>query len=197
MKQALVYVVNEIPELDAPANLTGSNTLVKNAQLSWQAVASADHYEIFRDGQSIGTTTTLSFTDTATLDGTYGYTVRAVNANGASSIDSNTVGIEVDGVAPVTSIVNPAPSQTMSGTFNFYAEIADSHQRRHYIAIYKQNGQLVKSYSVNNPTTSSFEYQWDSTTVPNGKYRVEVSAIDALNTKDAGSTKNVWFFVQN
>ena len=77
--------------------------------LSWQASLSEDihHYVVFRavalgGRESIGTTTTLTFTDVGRPNGSYTYVVRAVDGVGLESDDSNPADV-------VVSVAPPAP----------------------------------------------------------------------------------------
>ena len=78
----------------APTNLTASNITETTASLSW--TASTDNvgvteYEVFSSGTSIGTVTSTGANITGlTANTTYSYTVRAKDAAGNSSADSNT-----------------------------------------------------------------------------------------------------------
>ena len=54
--------------------------------LSWNSVTSAASYQILRNGTLVGTSATTTYIDATALNGvTYSYTVKAVNAGGASA----------------------------------------------------------------------------------------------------------------
>lgn len=88
----------------APTNLTSSNTLSTSTTLSWGA-SSDDNtgvsgYNIFRNGTKVGTTTSLSYTDSGLSPQTsYTYTVRAFDGAGNTSAESNTVSVTTPDVA--------------------------------------------------------------------------------------------------
>lgn len=70
---------------EAPVGLTVTATTATTVSLTWQAVATADSYAVFRGGSEVGTSTASSFTDRdLSPDTTYTYTVRARNAAGSS-----------------------------------------------------------------------------------------------------------------
>ncbi|GGH83572.1 chitodextrinase [Pullulanibacillus pueri] len=61
-----------------------------SVKLAWDAVANADHYEVYRDGTSIGTRVGTSYSDSGlTAETTYTYQVKAVGADGVESQLSN------------------------------------------------------------------------------------------------------------
>ena len=79
----------------APANVIATANGTSSVNVTWSAVAGANHYQVWRrfNGSayaSIGTTTSLSMLDSAvSANTTYIYRVRAVNASAAASPDSN------------------------------------------------------------------------------------------------------------
>jgi chitinase len=79
----------------APANLAVTGTTASSVSLSWGA--STDNvgvsgYQVFRNGTSVGTVTSTSFTDTGLSASTsYAYTVKARDAAGNVSAASNQV----------------------------------------------------------------------------------------------------------
>lgn len=83
-----------------PSNVTIDTINYRSADLSWDAISSADSYNVYRGGTQIGSTSTTSFTDTdlSTLT-SYSWTVRAVE-DGAESEDSNSVSATTGGDAP-------------------------------------------------------------------------------------------------
>jgi hypothetical protein len=76
--------------LATPSSLVATATSATQVQLTWNGVAGASYYEVFRSDRSsviaAGTSATPSFTDNAaTSDTAYLYTVRAVAADGSIS----------------------------------------------------------------------------------------------------------------
>jgi hypothetical protein len=84
----------------APASLTASNVTETTVDLSWNASTDnvgVDHYTVFQDGNSIGTTANTS----ATVSGlnaatTYTFTVKAEDAAGNVSSASNAIEVTTD-----------------------------------------------------------------------------------------------------
>jgi hypothetical protein len=65
--------------------------------------------------------------------------------------------------------------------------------------VFNATGQAVASqyqFSVPNSTTT-MNYNWDTTQVPNGVYTINLSARDSQGNKDANSTSIVKVTVQN
>ena len=93
---AWTYIVSATPQLSAPANLTAVSTAGK-VTLTWEAVAGADNYEVFRSTVHDGPYTlvkttnssTTSWADTAVTNGTTYYYVVIVIDNGVESPNSN------------------------------------------------------------------------------------------------------------
>jgi hypothetical protein len=74
---------------NAPTNLASSDITDTTLTLTWDSVVynfGVASYEVFRDGVSVGTTTTSSFTDSGlTASTAYVYTVKAIGSNGVES----------------------------------------------------------------------------------------------------------------
>nr|WP_234544633.1 PHB depolymerase family esterase [Streptomyces shenzhenensis] len=78
--------------LPAPTGVTVTGTTDTTASLSWNAVADAASYNVYRGGTKVGTTTSASYTDTGLTSGTsYGYTVAAVDSSGKAGTASAAV----------------------------------------------------------------------------------------------------------
>jgi protocatechuate 3,4-dioxygenase beta subunit len=83
-----------------PEDLTGASPTNTAVVLSWNVVAGATSYKLFRDGVEVGSSTTSNFTDNSlTVNGTYNYTVAACNEAGCSN-QSAPVSIVYDTMAP-------------------------------------------------------------------------------------------------
>jgi chitodextrinase len=101
-------VIAQTPDVTAPSVPSGliAQTLTDTAaSISWTASTdnvAVDHYDVYRDGVHVGTTTTPSFNDSGlTQETTYAYTVVAVDGASLASAPS----------APL-SVTTPAPSST-------------------------------------------------------------------------------------
>ena len=80
-----------------PPSLVASNTTVNSTLLSWSGATdniAVTSYSIFRNGALIGTSTTTTYTATGLSAGTtYSFTVKAKDADGNLSVDSNSVSV--------------------------------------------------------------------------------------------------------
>ncbi|PWW05670.1 carbohydrate binding protein with CBM25 domain [Paenibacillus cellulosilyticus] len=87
-----------VPDTEAPtvpSNVTSPSQTRTTITLNWSPSTdnkAVKNYEIFRDGVSVGTSTTTSFTDSGlTALTSYGYQIKAVDAAGNSSEKSDAV----------------------------------------------------------------------------------------------------------
>ncbi len=97
----------------APGTPSSTGVTTTAATLTWPAATDdrgVTGYQVLRDGVQVGSTGTLSYTDTGlTPGGTYSYTVRAVDAAGNVSPDSAAVAVTTLAEVP------PLFSDTFSG----------------------------------------------------------------------------------
>lgn len=86
--------------------MTVSSKTTTSVSLSWSPVAYSwgiEEYEIFRDGVSIGTTTSTNYTNSGLSPATaYTYQVKAIGANGKESTLSPAVTGTTDAPKPAT-----------------------------------------------------------------------------------------------
>jgi len=84
----------------APTNLASSNITETSVDLTWDASTDnvgVDHYTVFRDGNSIGTTANTSYSVTGLSESTtYTFTVKAEDAAGNVSEASNAIDVTTD-----------------------------------------------------------------------------------------------------
>ncbi len=96
----------------APINLTAPAATNQNPTLTWDNVASATSYNIYRNGTEIGSVNspTTTYTDTTAPQGSNSYYVTAVNSAGESA-PSNTISVVYDTTPPIiTYTVSPTPN---------------------------------------------------------------------------------------
>jgi hypothetical protein len=95
---------------NVPTGLTAQTPTKLKPLLQWNAANNADHYEVYRGSQNVGTTAGTSYADQAlSADGTYSYTIVAVGVSGLKSAPSSAVSVSYDTVAPT---VTGVPSST-------------------------------------------------------------------------------------
>jgi len=104
----------------APTNLTGTAASPTSVSLGW--TGSTDNvgvsgYQVFRNGTSIGTTTTTSFSDTqATPSTTTTYSVAAFDVAGNQSTGNPTVNVTTPAAPDTTPPSKPVVSATAAAT---------------------------------------------------------------------------------
>jgi hypothetical protein len=114
------------PSLVAPANLTAAVTSDGvGAQLTWDSVATATAYQVWRDGALVATVSGTSYTDTGLNQGqTYDYSLITVGAGGSTSAPSGQIAVTMPGApAPPSGTGNgqgtngnPPPPSAQPGT---------------------------------------------------------------------------------
>jgi subtilisin family serine protease/chitodextrinase len=95
--------VNDTEAPTAPTSLASSNVTESSVDLSWNASTDnvgVDHYTVFQDGSSIGTTANTSYSVTGlSASTTYTFTVKAEDAAGNVSAASNAIDVTTQDVA--------------------------------------------------------------------------------------------------
>ena len=107
--QAAIFGIQPSPNTADPTNLTYTITNLQGLTLQWTASGAAS-YNIYRDGNLVGNSTTNSYSETAPF-GSHSYYVRSVDASGNLSLLSNTVTVTVPYQYPVVNDL----SATLSG----------------------------------------------------------------------------------
>lgn len=92
----------------APPNLTAQVNTAQQVRLEWGAATdnkAVSKYRIVRDGRLLGLTDLLAYTDaTVQIGHSYTYTIKALDAAGNASLDSNAVTISPDGICETTQL---------------------------------------------------------------------------------------------
>ena len=164
-KASVSATVNNTPPA-APTNLTASVNQ-DNVNLTWDKVADATSYNVYRDSSLIASPTTNAFTDTALADGTYLYEVSAVDDAGESTSKAS-VSATVNNEPPAAP-TNLTASVNQDNVNLTWDEVNDAISYNIY-----RDSSLIAS-----PTTSAFT----DTNLADGTYLYEVSAVD-----DAGES---------
>lgn len=176
------YTIADRTSPSTPTGVTVTTHTPTSITLSW--TASTDNvgvtgYNIYRNGTSVGTNTTTSYTNTGVAPGTYSYTIQARDAAGNLSSQSNAVSYTLaDEVAPtVPSGITLTSNTPVSITFRWTAS-TDNVAVTGY-RIYRNGTQVGTS-----PTTS----YTDSGLAANTAYSYTVAAYDAAGRLSAQST---------
>jgi chitodextrinase len=134
-------------------------------------------YQIFRNGLSLNTTNSTSYTDSnLTPSTTYSYTVKAYDGIGNTSINSNSITITTPPITPPVQDTTPPTTPTLSGIATSPTLVSLSWtQSTDNVGVtgyeLKRNGTLL---STSNTTTYS-----DSALQPSTTYTYTVRAFDA------------------
>lgn len=164
-------VAPEPVQLDA--TVSGSDV-----QLSWSPSVSSDvvRYDLYRDGEAIARISdpaALSYVDAGLLNGTYVYTIRAVDDAGNESADSSELSVLVDVAllpAPQAVTAESQPDGDVALSWEAAPGSAPSAYR------------LLRSTTLDGPYSAVWEGEstsyTDTQTVPGGMYYYVVVALD-------------------
>ena len=102
-----IPTIRRYPKRRVPTGLHAVGPIVEAPRLEWNAIAGADHYVVYRDGNPVATAPRPEYRDTTVERGTYVYQVSAVIARDQSG-RSESVGVQYALAAPVLStLANP------------------------------------------------------------------------------------------
>lgn len=170
--EILPAVIDTTPP-SAPANLAATTPTPNKVDLTW--TASSDDigvagYQVWRGGSQVGTVTTTSFSDlSAAANTTYTYTVRAYDAVGNVSGDSNAVLVMTpapDTTPPALSNITASSVTQTGATISWTTDEASDTQVDYgtttaYGASSTLNGGLVTAHSaVLGGLTNSTQYHF-------------------------------------
>lgn len=163
-----------------PTNLTAAAT-INSVSLNWTASTDntgVHHYDVYRDGVKVGTSTTTQFVDTDLVaNTTYTYTVKAVDRAGNTSDASEILSVTTQELPAVDTEAPTAPARLHSmgetdSTINLMWAQSTDNVAVAYYQIFR-NGVLVAT-----TTETSFK---DANLAANTEYTYTVAAVDASN----------------
>jgi hypothetical protein len=139
-----------------------------------------------------------------TIEGTYGYAVRAVDLAGNKSdwaMFSETLEgsckITYDSTPPLVSLSSPI-TPILSGSVDIIGSVTDANPHHYWLVIQKVGGGIVAGPGTVNDSNSFINklfFTWDTTSVPDGEYIIKLEARDAANNKS--NTDSVkWMYVK-
>ncbi len=186
-------VPTEVPV--APNGLTAVSPTTVPA-LHWNAVSSATHYNVYRDGGTtpIATVTQNSYTDSGVSDGTHSYAVTATNSGGESP-HSTAVSVVVDTTRPVVT-VTPAAGGTLSGTVTFNITVSDANpldankNKTTWVYLYDTVGTQKSVGAKVNLSNGSGSFTVDTTKLNNGNVNLDVGIVYDAVGNASGTTDN-------
>jgi chitodextrinase len=130
----------------APTGLKVTSTTASSVSLSWSAVAGAGSYQVYRDGSSVGSATSTSYTSSGLKAATpYKFAVLAVGTTGKSGPKSGEVSAKTS-AAPATSTPKPSTGSKVPSHYTVIARPGDSISK--IAARYHQSWQKVWDFNL-------------------------------------------------
>jgi chitodextrinase len=170
----------------APTNLQLVSNAYNKVDLSW--TASTDNvgvtrYEVFRNGNSVGSTTTTTFSDTSVAANTsYTYTVKAWDAAGNPSTSSS--GLPVT-TPPSPDTASPTAPTNLQLVGNAYNKVDLSWTASSDNVGVTRYDVLRGGVAIGNTTSTTYS---DTSVLPNNTYTYSVVARDAANNASPASS---------
>lgn len=174
--------------VQAPINLTANVINLRDAVLNWQpgAGAAPSGYNVYRDGVKVNSNpvVALIYTDFGLADGTYVYTVRAINVAGTESIDSNSASVTVNAGATVAVISSPVNGQKLSGSVDIIGTASSDLGLKEYrVFVQPSGGSWTLLATRTASVVSGLLYNWSTAGVwADGNYNIKLEAEDIRNT---------------
>ena len=171
---------------NSPSRPTGvaAAATADDVLVSWNAATgdpAVTGYRVFRDGTQIATVTDTSYTDADRPNGTYAYTVVAVNSRGASQpSDAASATVDIDRTPPAVTLDAGCDGATLSeyvGPINGTATDNGGGNVTVRVAV---DGTTIWGP---NPVNGAFHFDWDTRTVANGAHTMSVIARDELGNE--------------
>jgi fibronectin type 3 domain-containing protein len=162
------------PAVPAQPSATASPTKASPA-ISWTAVTDAASYNVYRDGSLIANVTATSFTDSAlAVDGSYSYTVSALDALGNQSSQSPGTTVVYDTTPPAPPSQPSATTPTRFAPALTWTAVGGAASYNVYRGV----------TLLGNVTTPSFT---DGALAVDGAYTYTVTSLDTLGNESAAS----------
>ncbi|MDI6778294.1 MAG: lamin tail domain-containing protein [Patescibacteria group bacterium] len=190
-----------IPELTmdySPSSPDGDNGFFKTAPcVTLEAklggsVASLSEVDIFyefsNDGNPVAGGTKYDGTCVEIPDGnSIHFQAQAVNKDNPDW-KSNVEGgqFKVDTICPVVKITNPDSGDTLSGSVEIRGTVTDANPHHYWLVVENSSGAKVAGPGTVNDSisfTNKKFFDWDTTAVPDGDYKIKLEARDAAGNK--------------
>ena len=184
MTEAKVGVTVDTHPPAAP-DLTGKVEGRTGARLEWTQSPDPDlaGYNIYRGGQKLNAELLVdaSYLDRNLAEGTYAYTVRAVDRAGWESGPSNEVSMRIDLVGPNARISSPSDGATVGDLIDIKGTAYSADDFKEYRVSIGQGDaptawDLIRTSPV--PVSYGSLAEWDTAGSPNGPYTVKLEAED-------------------
>ena len=154
---------------DPPTNLVASVD-GKDVSLSWDAANNAQSYNIYRNGALVGNTSGTTYLDTYLPYRTYTYYLKSVDADGALSVASETVSVDV---TPLQIVAEYYPDTNNPNSP--YVKVHWYNSRSIY-NVYRCScdGEEEELIAENVSGDHYIDYDWPVMSPGNYKYRVDI-----------------------
>jgi|GEM_PF-4355643 len=123
------------------------------------------------------------------LHGTYCVSAmsRDVAKNNSSPVHQK---LFIDNAAPVVAITSPTGNTTNATTVQIRGSVSDDNPSHYYLRIERPNGQVLFERTTNRTTsfTNELLHSWNTSSLPDGTYKIFLEARDALGNKDGTRT---------
>lgn len=183
----------------APAGLTAAAASTTQVNLAWQSATDnigVASYDVVRNGAVISHTTTTTYNDVNVAPATsYNYTVRAYDAAGNVSADSNlataVTPAAADTTPPSITVSSPSQGQTVSGTVNVAGMSSDAAGPVRVDVQIDGTGFVPASYVA---SSAAWNYSLNTSLYTNGGHMLTARATDGAGNTAVASTS---FSIQN
>ncbi len=142
---------------------------------------------------------TTSVTSPSLEDGVWYFNIRTLDNAGNITSTTHYGSLIVDTTAPDVDITAPA-STHISGTVEVRGTVTDANPHHYWFVIVNSAGTQVAGLNTVNDATSFTDkllLNWNTTSLPDGKYTIKLEARDAANNKDSGSVEWLTVYVDN
>ena len=175
-----------------PSGLAGTVASATQINLSWQASTDSagvvGGYNVFRNGNQVGTSTNTSYQDTGLSAGTtYTYAVSAYNTAGNTSAQSSSISISTPAAAPTPPTVlisSPANGTVLRGHTNLNVATTASDSSSAIASITITAGSQTLKTCTNTTSCSASLPGWD---IPRGTLVITATASDTAGQNTSTS----------
>ncbi len=175
--------------LDAEASVPFAPVFIDNAyaQSDLREITDLTHYNIYRDGSVIGTTTETIYNDAVEEDMPYFYQVTATYDNGEESAPTNLVEARANmAPGPPTNLFIEDVGHTVTMTWQDPLFNMDGSPCYDLEGLeIRRNGSLISTVDV-------FEWSFMDFALPDGHYVYEISGFDEVPNHGASVSIDVW-----
>jgi fibronectin type 3 domain-containing protein len=181
---ALAVVWDNVPP-PVPTGLNGAGVVTSTPHLDWfsggpDGLSGFDHYDVYRAGIKVGQASSPTFDDAGvTIDGSYVYTVKAVDAAGNASGASNAITVLRDTTPPSVPQVTAAPTPIRTQPALTWASATDGSGSGVVRYDVYRDGALVASTATTTYT--------DDAALADGVYAYTVRAADLAGNVSSSS----------